>query len=279
MCRSPRSTDAARAAGLEPIHGDLEEPGALAAALADAAPEVVVHLAARIATTRSAATLARVNTQGTRALADAAVAAGARRMLFASTVVVGEAGGALLTEDSPLPVETPYGRSKQASEQDLLARRDAGSLEVVVLRPSHVYGPGGWFGDIVRDIERGLFRIPGNGENLWDMVHVDDVTSAFVLAAEAAAPGPLYHVVDDVPVTMKAVAAAIATALGRRGPPGHVPVWLARLIRGRNAIDAAVRSARSANARLKAELGWVPTHPSSLASIPEVVRAIVQGPH
>ena len=61
-------------------------------------------------------------------------------MVFASTVVTGDAHGELLTEDTPLPVETPYGRSKQEGERLVL---DCG-LPAVVIRPSHVYGPGGW---------------------------------------------------------------------------------------------------------------------------------------
>jgi len=61
--------------------------------------------------------------------------------VFASTVVTGDAKGALLDEESELPVETAYGRSKQEGERLV---RDSG-LDAVIIRPSHVYGAGGWF--------------------------------------------------------------------------------------------------------------------------------------
>ena len=72
-----------------------------------------------------------------------AAAAGSPRFVFASTVVTGDARGALLDEASALPVQTAYGRSKQEGER--LVRESA--LPAVVLRPSHVYGPGGWFAE------------------------------------------------------------------------------------------------------------------------------------
>ena len=61
--------------------------------------------------------------------------------MFVSTVVTGDGHGRLLTEDEPLPVETDYGRSKQHGERMLL---ECG-LHVSVVRPCHVYGPGGWY--------------------------------------------------------------------------------------------------------------------------------------
>ena len=65
------------------------------------------------------------------------------RIVFSSTVVTGDARGELLSEDRPLPVETPYGRSKQEGERLVLES----GLPAVVIRPSHVYGPGGWYAE------------------------------------------------------------------------------------------------------------------------------------
>ncbi len=270
-------SDAARAAlagRATPIRGDLDIPESLAPALREAGPDVVVHLAARIATTRDPRAITQTNTRGTEHLIQAATAAGIRRFVFTSTVVTGEADGALLDEDTPLPVTTAYGRSKQASEATLFAAVERGDMEAVVLRPSHVYGPGGWFAGLVREAARGRLLVPGSGTNLWDMVHRDDLVAALLLAVEHSAPGRLYHVVDDSPVPMREVFAAIHRALGRR-PPRSVPIWLARLIRGRPAIDAAVRSARSSNARIKRELAWRPHYPAALPAIPAIVRALV----
>ena len=104
-------------AGTTAVAGDLTDADALTAAVREAAPEGVVHLAAEIATQRDAARVREVNVEGMRRLLEACSAAGAPKVVFTSTVVTGEANGALLTEDAALPVQTPYGRSKQEGER------------------------------------------------------------------------------------------------------------------------------------------------------------------
>jgi nucleoside-diphosphate-sugar epimerase len=180
--------------------------------------------------------------------------------VFCSTVVTGDARGGLLTEEEPLPVETPYGRSKQEGERMLLES----GLPAVVVRPSHVYGPGGWYANelIAQLRQPGRFGVVGRGENLWDVVHVDDVVQALILAAESASPGSIYHVADDEPITFYDFMAITSQALGL-GRPRRLPVAVARLVAGGNAVDAIVRSARSSNAKIKRELGWRPRFPSA----------------
>ncbi len=196
------------------------------------------------------------------------------RVVFASTVVTGDAHGRLLTEDEPLPVETPYGRAKQEGERLLL---DSG-LNVSIIRPSHVYGPGGWYANELLPRLRGPGRLAvvGGGENLWDVVHVEDVAAALVLAASAPA-GSVYHVADDEPITYYDFMALSAAALGV-GAPRRIPAALARMIAGRNAVDALVRSARSSNAKIKRELGWRPRYATASDGVPAVVRALSASP-
>ena len=258
--------------GCEEAHADLAgEPGALAAAVAAARPDRVLHLAAEIATQRDAARIAAVNVAGTERLLAACRAAGAPKVVFASTVVTGDAHGALLDEDTPLPVETSYGRSKQEGERLLRAS----GLPGVVVRPSHVYGPGGWFAhELVRRIRQpGRFAVVGRGANWWDVVHVEDVARALCDAAESAPAGSTYHVVDDTPIRLADFAATIAAALGA-GRPRHVPAALARLAAGRDPVAAVTRSARSSNARIKRELGWAPRWASAAEGVPAAIAAL-----
>ena len=200
--------------------------------------------------------------RGHPALIAACEAAGVRRIVFSSTVVTGDAKGALLDEETQLPVETEYGRSKQEGERLL---RES-SLEEVIIRPSHVYGPGGWFVEefVNRLRQPGRFAVIGSGENWWDVVRVEDVASACADAAERAPAGALYHVVDDEPIHFYDFVALAATALGK-GPPRRIPAWLARLVAGADPVRAVTRSAKSSNARIKSELGWVPRFPTARA--------------
>ncbi|MGH9060803.1 MAG: NAD-dependent epimerase/dehydratase family protein, partial [Acidimicrobiales bacterium] len=252
--------------GTRPGAGDLSDEQVRAEIVARAEPDWVIHLAAEIATQRDEAKLREVNVEGTRRLLAACRARPGVRLLFCSTVVTGDAAGVVLDEDTTLPVQTAYGRSKQEGERLV---RDSG-LDTVILRPSHVYGAGGWYAEeIVKRLRQpGRLVVIGRGENWWDVVRVEDVAGACVLAAEQAPAGALYHVVDDRPIRYREFAGLTASALGV-GAPRSVPVWLARLTTGRDPVTAVTRSARSSNQRIKAQLGWSPRFPTADVGVPD----------
>ena len=265
-----------RRAGSEPAGcsvaaGDLGDADSLARAVREAEPGCVVHLAAEIASQRDPRKIAEVNVEGTRRLIEACRAAGEPRLVFASTVVTGEADGAELDEETPLPVETAYGRSKQEGER-LVAES---GLDHVVIRPSHVYGPGGWFEEefVKRLRQPGRFAVIGRGDNWWDVVRVEDVATAFADAAERAPSGSVYHVVDNEPIRFYDFVALTAQAVGV-GPPRRIPAWLARLAAGRDPVRAVVRSARSSNGRIKRELGWAPGWATAREGVPDAVARL-----
>jgi nucleoside-diphosphate-sugar epimerase len=258
-------------AGSEEVRGDLSDGAALTDAFEQIHPDCVFHLAAEIATQRDPRKIDEVNVEGTRRLLHACESVGGMRFLFVSTVVTGEAGGAVLDEDSTLPVETAYGRSKQTGEQLV---RDSG-VPSLIIRPSHVYGPGGWYAhEIVKRLRQpGRMAVIGNGKNWWDVVRVEDVATACVDAAERAPDGAVYHVVDDEPISYYDFIALTATALGV-GRPRRIPAWLARVATGGDPVRAVVRSARSSNARIKAELGWAPRYPTAEQGVPDAVAKL-----
>jgi nucleoside-diphosphate-sugar epimerase len=262
--------------GTRPVAGDLDDAPRLGAVLAEERPDWVIHLAAEIASQRSGKKVQEVNVGGTERLLEACLGiagepASGPRVVFSSTVVTGDAHGELLTEEEPLPVQTPYGRSKQEGERLVLQS----GLPAVVIRPSHVYGPGGWYAnELVAHLRQpGRFAVVGSGVNLWDVVHVKDVSAALILAAEGAPPGSTYHVVDDEPITFYDFMALTARELGV-GAPRRIPAALARVVAGGNAVAAIVRSARSSNARIKRELGWQPLFPSAREGVRDAVARL-----
>jgi nucleoside-diphosphate-sugar epimerase len=255
---------------------DLTDAASLQEAVPSQRPDAVVHLAAEIASQRNARKVWETNVDGTRRLLEACTAAGdvsngAPRFVLASTVVTGEAHGELLEPDRPLPVETPYGKSKQEAERLAF---DSG-LDAVVVRPSHVYGPGGWYAEefVKRLRQPGRFAVIGRGDNLWDVVRVEDVATALADATERAPAGAVYHVADDEPITFYDFIALTARELGV-GPPRRIPTWLASIGAGRHAVTAVVRSARSSNAKLKEELGWRPAYPTAAEGVPDAVAKL-----
>ena len=265
-----------RRAGSEPpattaVSGDLEDGAALETALAAATPQCVIHLAAEIASQRNPKRIQTVNVDGTRLLLEAAEMAGVERFVFASTVVTGDPAGGVLREDEPLPVETVYGASKQEGERLVRESR----LHGVVIRPGHIYGPGGWYAEeIVKRVKQpGRFAVVGRGDNWWDVVHVTDVARALADAAERAPDGAVYHVADDVPITLFDFVKLTTEALGL-GSPRRVPKAVARLAAGSGPVAAVVRSARTSNARIKSELGWSPRFPSASEGVPDAVAKL-----
>lgn len=257
--------------GTTAVAGDLTDGESLKAALAEARPECVAHLAAEIGSQRDAKKIGAVNLGGMRDLIDACKAAGSPKVVFVSTVVTGDPKGELLEEDKPLPVETPYGHSKQ--EGELMLRKSG--LPHAIIRPGHVYGAGGWYAEeiVARLRQPGRFAVVGRGDNWWDMVRVEDVAAAIADAAERAPDGAVYHVADDDPITMYDFISLTADALGL-GKPRRVPVAVARLAAGAGPVAATVRSARTSNARIKRELGWSPRFPSSREGVPDAIERL-----
>ncbi len=257
--------------GTRPVAGDLRDGDALGRALIEARPDWVIHLAAEIATQRDPRKIDEVNVEGTRRLLGACADAGAPRFVFVSTVVTGDAHGDVLVESDPLPVETAYGSSKQRGEH--LVR--ASGLPSVIIRPSHVYGPGGWYAEeIVKRLRQpGRFAVIGSGQNWWDVVHVEDVAAACVQAAQRAPAGALYHVADDEPIRYYDFVALTAEALGT-GRPRRIPAWLAQRAAGDGPVRAVTRSARSSNALIGRELGWRPRYPTAREGVPDAVARL-----
>jgi len=259
-------------AGTRAHEGDITDAASIARAIDSAQPDAVVHLAAQTAATKDAELIEQVNVQGTRNLVEACAGAGVERFVFCSTVVTGNAHGETLTEESTLPVDTVYGRSKQKGE-DIV--RESG-LRTAIIRPGHVYGPGGWYeAEFVKRLQGpGRLAVVGKGDNWWDVVRVEDVATALVLALEKAGDGSVYHVADDAPIKLYDFVALTAEALGV-GKPRRIPVAVAKLAAGEDPVKAVVRSAKTSNQRIKRELGWSLRYPTARTGVPDAVNRII----
>ena len=178
--------------------GDVRDADALTGVIAEARPEVVFHLAAQASvpvSMRDPVADIEANVIGSVRVAQAAAAAGARRLVFFST------GGALFGQPETLPAgeHTPiepqsvYGASKIAAEHELGALCRHLGLELSVLRPGNIYGPGqdaaGESGVVAIFATRMLAgaeaTIFGDGSQQRDYVYVDDIVDAALLAATA----------------------------------------------------------------------------------------------
>jgi UDP-glucose 4-epimerase len=206
----------------------------LAAAVAAAKPEVVFHHAAQIdvrESVRDPLHDADVNVVGTVNVLRAAIDAGARRVIFASSggAIYGDAAVIPTPEDHPCLPESPYGTAKLCAEAyGGTFNRQAG-LGFVALRYANVYGPRqdphGEAGVVAIFATRLLNGDPpvinGDGTQTRDYVHVDDVVRAN-LAAVDGEPG-VYNIGTGVETDVNTIYRILAAACGVRAAAEHGP--------------------------------------------------------
>ncbi|MHB1835640.1 MAG: NAD-dependent epimerase/dehydratase family protein [Solirubrobacteraceae bacterium] len=172
------------------VIGDIADPAVLKRAF-DGGFDSVVHLAALTSVLRSLeqpeATFA-TNVIGTNAVLAAARAAGASSLSFASTnAVTGPMTAPKISEAAVLHPLTPYGSTKAAGEMLMSAYTASYGLRCACIRLTNVYGPGMQAKDsivarLMRAIRLGTtFEIYGDGTQVRDYVHVEDVVEAFRL--------------------------------------------------------------------------------------------------
>lgn len=234
--------------------------------------DAIVHLAARAHVLRDMssdvyALYRATNTLGALRLAEAAAAAGVRRFVFLSSVRVhGErSSGAPFTESSPLAATDPYGRSKAEAERGLSEIAARTGLEVVVLRPPLVYGPGarGNFARLVRLVARGIPLPLGAVRNRRSLIYVGNLSDAIARTLDhKAAASETFMVSDGEDVSTCELVCRIALALGKPARLVPVPVGLLRLagtVLGRpDDVARLVDDLVVDTARIRARLAWRP---------------------
>ena len=238
---------------------DINDP-ALADTVAQAAPEVVFHLAAQIDVRHSVTDPqddATRNVLGTIAVAEAARKAGARKVVFASS------GGSIYGSPEDLPVDetaainpkSPYGAGKVAGEIYLNTYRELYGLECTHLALANVYGPRqdprGEAG-VVAIFAGALLtgrptKVFGDGTNTRDYVYVGDVVSAFVAASGTAGGGRRYNIGTGVQTSDRALHTLVAAASNAPDEPEMAPARLGDL--RASALDATAAAT---------DLGWRP---------------------
>lgn len=250
--------------------GDIGEGTDWRAALAGASR--VVHLAARAHVLRETAAdpiaeYRKINVQGTERLARSAAELGIRRLLFLSSVKVnGERTEKrpYAENDVPRP-EDAYGVSKWEAEQALARVAAETGLEVVVLRPPLIYGPGvkGNFLRLMNFVARGLPLPLGAIANRRSLIYAGNLADAIVKALAAReVTGKTYLLNDGEDVSTPALVRLLARSLGVKSRLIPVPLavlGLAATLAGKRAeLERLAGSLQVDSTRIRRELGWQP---------------------
>lgn len=236
---------------------------------------VVIHLAARVHVMQETAQdplteFRRVNVQGTEHLARMAAAAGVKRFVYVSSIKVnGEetATGQRYTErDLPQP-QDPYGISKWEAEQALHRIAQETGLEVVIVRPPLVYGPGvkGNFAHMMRVLARGWPLPLASVSNRRDLLYLGNLVDALILCAtHPAAAGHTYLLSDGEPISTPRLLRELATALHVPSRLLPMPPSLLRLLGGLTGkseqVERLLGSLQLDAGKIRADLGWAPPY-------------------
>lgn len=287
MTRTAAKQDRIRRMGARPVVADALDPEAVAQAVAEAEPEVVIHELTAIdagsvgrSIDKAFAQTNRLRTEGTDHLLAAARAVGARRFIAQSFAgwPYERTGGPVKAEEDPLQTSPPKGVVETLGAIRYLERTVTGAdgIEGVALRYGGFYGPGTSLGldpvgEQIEMVRKRRLPMVGDGAGVWSLVHIRDAAAATAIAVERGEPG-IYNVVDDDPAPVSVFIPELAKAIGAK-PPRRLPRWLGRLIAGEAATVMMTEVRGASNAKAKRELGWELSYPSWRIGIREGLRA------
>lgn len=212
------------------------------------------------------------NLDTTIELAKRAAEVGVRRFVFVSTIKVnGEetAPGCSFSHDDPVDPKDPYEISKWEAEQMLWQIAAKTGMEVVVIRPPLVYGPGvkGNFLRLMQAIDKRRPLPLGGIQNQRSLIYLGNLVDVIRLCVtHPQAAGRTILVSDGDDVSTPELVRRIAAALGRRPFLLPVPVswmqWAGRVLGKQAAVDRLLGSLCVDISPLREELGW--THPYTM---------------
>ena len=252
-----------RAAGVQPLRGDVTEPASLRAL-----PGVFDWVANTVSSAKGDADIyRRVYLEGTLQILKWLREQPCRRYVYtSSTSVYGQTDGSVVTEDSPTDPGSETAQILVETERQLLTAQPALGFPDGVFRVAGIYGPGR--GRLYQQYLRGEARLTGNGLRLINMVHRDDLAAA--LAAFFEVPNlptgaRAYNVVDDEAVTQLDFFRWLSRRLNGPLPPFATAAENATRKRG-------LTQKRVSNHRLRTELGWVPKFPTYQEGYEALIR-------
>jgi nucleoside-diphosphate-sugar epimerase len=233
LARSDASAETVRERGAEPVRGDLDDVGAMAAGAAGC--ELAFHCAAHLGDWGRREDFERGNVQGTRNALAAARHAGVRRFVHVGTEAALLAGQPLVEVDerAPLRFDSPalYSSTKARAEEAVIEANHDG-LETLVVRPRFVWGPGDTtlLPVLTEAVRSKRFAWIGGGHHRTSTTHVDNTVEGLMLAAQRGAPGGVYFVTDGEPVVFRDFITRLLATQGVEAPTRSVPTPVARAV-------------------------------------------------
>lgn len=255
LARSSTAAERLQAAGIEAVVGDLDDPDSLQALRLVGA--CVYYFAPPpsmgIGDPRLDAFLEALRPH----------TGPSRLVLISTTGVYGDCGGQWIDEQRPPNPQTERARRRLAAERALQAWGEQMNVPIVILRVAGIYGPNRL---PIERLRRGL-PVLCERESPWsNRVHVDDLVSACLAAADCDRPGRLYNISDGHPTTMTDYFNQVADTLRLPRPP-QVSLEQAKNVLSPEMLSYLSESRRLDNSRMRTELGVALRYPTLAAGL------------
>ncbi|WP_019026742.1 UDP-glucose 4-epimerase family protein [Colwellia piezophila] len=237
--------------------------------------DIVIHCAARVhvmdeKSSNPLEEFREVNTRGTINLAKQAANAGVKRFIFISSIKVGGESSLLgtpLTEDSKYVPDDPYGLSKYEAEQQLLELAKNSAMEVVIIRPTLIYGPGvkANFETMMNWASKPIPLPFGAITNKRSLVSIDNLISLIeVCLTHPNAKNEIFYVNDDNDVSTSDLLRKLYRSFSNKTPLIPMPMSLISLLFkliGKGGYSARLLGSLQVDiSKAKTLLNWTPPY-------------------
>ncbi|MGH8120968.1 MAG: NAD-dependent epimerase/dehydratase family protein [Gammaproteobacteria bacterium] len=267
-------TENGQDASVEWTRYDLEHDNDYSKLLADI--DIIIHLAGKAHIHKqnghAGNSFVKINSEGTRQLAEAAARAGVRRFLYLSTVKVhgdvttknSEGGYQRFTENDRLNPQDPYATSKLDAEHQLRKICQSSKMDYVILRPPLIYGPGvkANFLRLIDTVAKGIPLPFASIHNLRSLLYVENLGDAILACSRRPEASNQVYLLSDIDISLTHLIHKIALFLGTKTLlfPCHGSLLkLAGVLTGKQEImTRLMESLVIDNSKLARELGWKP---------------------
>ncbi len=275
LARSPVKAEPLKQQGAEVIIGDITNPASYQRVLPGC--QVIFHFASLLNEFQPLQDYRLVNVEGTRCLAEAALAARVERFIHTSTIYVyGMCEGRDVDETWPLQKSSNfYSDTKMEAETVLRLMAEERGLPLVVVQPSQVYGPedSNWTLEPIQMIRSGKMLLVNGGRGLIQPIYIDDCADGIIAAARKGRLGQAYIIGGSQAITFREYFGRLAQIAGKQrlpGVPGRLAYalaksseWLARTLHTRpiftvTQVQVVQTDLTYSTRKAREELGFTP---------------------
>ena len=212
--------------------------------------DCVFHLASHTPLEKNKKILEKVNLDGTKNLFNE-IKSKTKSIIYISGLgVYGETGEIIVDENQKYNPNTDFVKIRLDAEKYLKENSDKSKIDFAVVHFGDVYGPDGWFYDmLVKRLKKRTFRMPKGGNYYKGFVHVEDAVGSMISVLENKSFGESFIVADSIPTTFKEFSNFTAEQIDAKYP-GSVPIFLAKAVLGGDLIKLLTTSMKVSNKKI-----------------------------